>query len=135
MEKPKGAIIESWEAEEIEFHIPYRLAPGIALFAVGWLKQNQCHRYLASLKKYTLPDQGWFRYIVCAHYTSECLLYLGLVVLAAPPGQIFNGTIFLGLSFVALNLGATATGTKQWYAQKFGADEVAEKWRMIPLVW
>lgn len=100
----------------------------------GWIKQNQCHRHLAGLKKYTLPDQGWFRHIVCPHYTSECLIYLGLSIAAAPPGQILNRTVFLGLVSVAVNLGTTAGNTKKWYAQKFGPDKVAGKWKMIPFV-
>lgn len=102
---------------------------------VGWLKQNECHKHLASLKKYTLPHQSWFRYIVCAHYTSECLVYLGLSIVAAPPNKIFSRTVALGLLFVAMNLGATAGNTKQWYAEKFGADKVADKWIMIPFVY
>jgi 3-oxo-5-alpha-steroid 4-dehydrogenase 3 len=36
---------------------------------------------------------------------------------------------------VAVNLGATAKGTKAWYEQKFGADKVAGQWLMIPPVY
>lgn len=75
-----------------------------------------------------------FRYIVCAHYTCECLIYLGLAMVAAPTGLWRNRTVWCGLIFVAVNLGSTANGTKKWYAQKFGADKVAGRWRMIPYV-
>jgi 3-oxo-5-alpha-steroid 4-dehydrogenase 3 len=90
---------------------------------------------LASLKKYTLPSEGWFRYIICPHYTSECLVYLAIAWIAAPHGQIFNRSILGALMFVAVNLGATAKGTKAWYEQKFGADKVAGQWLMIPPVY
>lgn len=107
---------------------------GLALFVFACAKQNECHRHLASLKKYTLPSQGWFRYIICPHYTFECLIYLAIAWVAALPGQIFNHSVLLGLLFVAVNLGATAHGTKKWYAEKFGADKVAKRWKMIPFV-
>ncbi|QUC18648.1 uncharacterized protein UV8b_02889 [Ustilaginoidea virens] len=127
------AIVESWR------HFPDPVSPltprvslALAVFAAAWFKQNQCHRYLASLQKYTLPSKGMFRYLVCPHYTCECVLYLAISCAAAPPGQLFNRTILCGVSFVAVNLGVTAAGTKQWYAGKFGASKVASRWRMIP---
>jgi 3-oxo-5-alpha-steroid 4-dehydrogenase 3 len=89
---------------------------------------------LASLKKYTLPDQGWFRYIVCPHYTSECLIYVAMSLVTAPPGHLFNQTVLCGLVFVVVTIGVVAHGTKQWYADKFGADKVASRWKMIPLL-
>lgn len=107
---------------------------GLALYLFACSKQNECHQYLASLKKYTLPSQIWFRYLICPHYTFECLTYIAIAWIAAPPGQIFNYTVLFGLIFVAVNLGATAHGTKKWYAEKFGADKVAHKWKMIPFV-
>lgn len=107
---------------------------GMAVFAFGWAQQHRCHNHLASLKKYTLPSEGLFRHIVCAHYFCECLVYLGLATVAAPPGRWFNGTLWSALVFIVVNLGSTAGGTKQWYAEKFGADKVAAKWKMIPYV-
>ena len=98
-------------------------------------KQNECHAHLASLKKYTLPKEGLFKYFLCPHYTCECLLYVALSVAAAPPGQSFNKTVLAGLLFVTVNLGATAYGTKKWYVEKFGAEQVGKRWMMIPYVW
>ena len=98
------------------------------------MKQYQCHAYLASLKKYSLPEQGWFRRITCPHYTCECLLYLSLAVVAAPEKQFCNSTLLCGLAFVAVNLGVTANGTRQWYMAKFGAERAKSRWRMIPFV-
>ena len=107
----------------------------VGMFTMGWLKQYDCHSHLAGLKKYTLPSEGWFQYIICPHYTSECLMYLGISIVAAPPGQFLNRTVLLGLVLVTVNLGATASGTKTWYEKKFGREQVAPRWRMIPYIW
>lgn len=109
-----------------------RVPSALAVFFAAWIKQNECHRYLASLKKYTLPDEGMFKYIVCPHYTCECVIYLAIAFMAAPPGKPFNTSVLCGLAFVVANLGATAVGTKKWYAGKFGVEKVTNKWRMIP---
>ncbi|WYZ40459.1 hypothetical protein EsH8_IV_000800 [Colletotrichum jinshuiense] len=107
---------------------------GTATYLYGWANQHKCHKHLASLKKYSLPDQGLFRYLICPHYTCECLIYLGLAITAAPNGHVINRTLLCAFWFIVANLGTTADGTKQWYAQKFGAEKVAGRWRMIPFV-
>ncbi|KAF5692496.1 DFG10-like protein [Fusarium denticulatum] len=107
----------------------------VLFYSVAYFKQNQCHRHLASLKKYTLPTEGWFKYLVCPHYTAECILYLAIAWIAAPPGELFNKSILTAVAFVAVNLGATAKGTKAWYENKFGYDKVADRWIMIPPVY
>lgn len=112
--------------------MPRRVPLALALYVGACLKQNQCHRYLASLKKYTLPSVGWFNQIICPHYTCECLLYVAMARIAAPPDQTFNATVRAGLLFVVVNLGATAYGTKKWYQDKFGADKVSGRWIMLP---
>ncbi|KAG6162736.1 hypothetical protein E4U11_002463 [Claviceps purpurea] len=127
-----GDIIKSWHSPKPAVLWTTRVPWTLAVFLAAWLKQNECHRYLASLKKYTLPDEGVFKHIVCPHYTCECIIYLAISVMAAPPGSFFNTSILCGLVLVVVNLGATAAGTKQWYAGKFGADKVADKSRMIP---
>lgn len=96
--------------------------------------QYDAHAYLAGLKKYTLPDHPIFHNLVCPHYFAECLIYLALSIIAAPPGYMFNHTIFCALVLVAANLGVTADGTKRWYEQKFGIESVKNRWRMIPFV-
>ncbi|RBR15383.1 uncharacterized protein FIESC28_07397 [Fusarium coffeatum] len=130
-----SAILAAWNSPAQPLRIPPRLPSALALFIVAYFKQNQCHRHLASLKKYTLPSEGWFKYLVCPHYTSECLVYLAIAWIAAPQGQLLNRSVLSGLVFVAVNLGATAKGTKAWYVQKFGAEKVAERWIMIPPVY
>lgn len=97
--------------------------------------QHRCHGHLAGLKKYSLPDTGLFRYLICPHYTCECLLYLSLAVAAAPDGQLCNQTLASALIFVAANLGVTAHGTRNWYIEKFGSDKVAGRRILIPFVY
>ncbi|RFU81856.1 hypothetical protein TARUN_345 [Trichoderma arundinaceum] len=128
-----GAILRSWESPQ-PIHFTPQIIIGAAVFGFAGSQQNNCHKYLASLKKYTFPNEGWFRYLICPHYTFECLLYLSLAVVAAPTGSVFNKPVLCSLVFVLANLGATAYGTKVWYAKKFGADKVAGRWTMIPFV-
>ncbi|KAJ5157248.1 uncharacterized protein N7482_008348 [Penicillium canariense] len=107
----------------------------VPLFLIASGLQHDCHHFLFSLKKYTLPDHPLFRGIVCPHYGAECLIYLSLTYLAAPPGQIVNKTMLCCLAFVAVNLGLTAQNTKQWYMQKFGREAVQDRWLMIPYIY
>ncbi|KAF4548844.1 3-oxo-5-alpha-steroid 4-dehydrogenase-like protein 1 [Elsinoe fawcettii] len=94
--------------------------------------QLDCHGYLSSLKRYGVPQHPAFHALVCPHYFAECLIYLCMAVQAAPRGALINRTILCALVFVAVNLGVTADGTKQWYAKRFGPDSVKGKWRMVP---
>jgi len=97
--------------------------------------QHDCHAYLSSLKKYTLPAHPVFQSLICPHYFAECLVYLSLAIAAAPTGFFANRTIFCALVFVAVNLAVTADGTKKWYEAKFGKDKVVARWRMIPFLY
>lgn len=128
------AILQSWKAPTTAILLTPRVPSVLAFFFVAWIKQNECHRHLASLKKYTLPSEGMFKYVVCPHYACECAIYLAMSFMAAPSGDLFNKSVLCGLVFVVVNLGVTAHGTKQWYASKFGAEKVQPKWKMIPFV-
>ncbi|OAA34460.1 3-oxo-5-alpha-steroid 4-dehydrogenase [Metarhizium rileyi] len=127
-----GGILESWQAPAVAVSWTWTSTFTLVLFLAAWLKQYECHAYLASLKKYTFPDKGMFKYIVCPHYTCECVIYLAISIMAAPPGKTFNVSVLCGLGLVLANLGSTAQGTKHWYAAKFGAEKVASKWSIIP---
>ncbi|KAK2767463.1 hypothetical protein FQN54_003619 [Arachnomyces sp. PD_36] len=105
----------------------------VFLFASGI--QHDCHVYLASLKKYTLPVHPAFLSVVCPHYTAECMIYVSLAFLAAPQGQIVNKTLLSGLIFVVVNLGVSAGISKEWYIGKFGKESVQHRWKMIPGVY
>ncbi len=73
-----------------------------------------------------------FQGLICPHYTAECLIYLSIAFLAAPSGAIFNRTLIGALVFVLANLSISASTNKDWYAQKFGKEEVTQRWKMIP---
>lgn len=112
-----------------------KLVAGSVLFLWASKQQHDAHAYLFGLKKYTLPTQGFFRHIVCPHYTFECVIYLALSILAAPEGKWVNKTVLCAMVFVGVNLGVTAAGTKEWYAMKFGREAVERRVRMVPFVW
>lgn len=111
-----------------------KLGLALPLFLFSSVMQHRCHQHLASLKKYSSPNLGMFRHIVCPHYTCECLIYLSLAVATAPEGFWCNRSLLSVLLFVAVNLGVTAHGTRTWYAEKFGEEQVHRKWTMIPLI-
>ncbi|KAI1752924.1 hypothetical protein F4782DRAFT_530039 [Xylaria castorea] len=117
---------------DVEFP-PLKSVIASFVFLIAWFMQYRCHRYLAGLRKYSLPNEGLFRYLVCPHYTCECLIYLSMAVLAAPEGQFYNRTLACACLFVSVNLGLTANGTKIWYGEKFG-KKIQGKWKMIPIV-
>ncbi|KAJ5923802.1 hypothetical protein N7466_007989 [Penicillium verhagenii] len=107
----------------------------VPLFLMASGLQHDCHHFLFSLKKYTLPDHPIFRGAVCPHYGAECIIYLSLALLAAPPGQMVNKTLLACFAFVAVNLGLTARTTKEWYVQKFGREAVQDRWLMVPWIY
>ncbi|KAF1842885.1 3-oxo-5-alpha-steroid 4-dehydrogenase-like protein [Cucurbitaria berberidis CBS 394.84] len=101
--------------------------------------QHSYHDYLYRLrtenKGYQLPSHSLFPNLLCPHYTCEVAIYTLLSFLAAPEGRWVNWTLLCGTVFVATNLGVTAVGTKQWYADKFGLDKVGPRMRMVPGMW
>ncbi|PHH68966.1 hypothetical protein CDD80_7110 [Ophiocordyceps camponoti-rufipedis] len=127
-------ILESWTGSQPVVLLTLRNSLGLAVYLAAWLEQNRCHRHLASLPKYTLPSEGLFRLFVCPHYTCECVIYLALAFVAAPPDRLFNPSLLCIFVFVVTNLGTTARNTEKWYGQKFGRDKLAGRWKMIPFV-
>lgn len=138
----KGILTERVEAilqqnllSEFPASLPPKALAATLVYLFAWVNQYLCHKHLAGLKKYSLPSRGMFRFLVCPHYTCECLLYLSMAVAGAPKGALFNTTLTCGLLFVVTNLGVTAGTTRQWYVDKFGADAVNKKWNMVPLLY
>lgn len=110
---------------------------GVLLFGSASFMQHDIHAYLASMRTYKVPEHWAFRYTIAPHYTAESVLYLGLSILAAPEGQIFNWTIMCTLVFVVINLGVTAGGTKEWMMNKFQEQrsQIDRRWKMLPGLW
>ncbi|EAA28037.3 hypothetical protein GE21DRAFT_4706 [Neurospora crassa] len=130
-----GAILEYQSTGAIDYTMPsFKSLVGTFMFLYASVNQYRCHRHLAGLKKYSLPDLGLFRYLICPHYFCECLVYLSLAIVAAPQGELLNKTLLCALVFVVVNLGVTAAGTRKWYAEKFGSKAVETKWDMIPFI-
>lgn len=105
---------------------------GVPVFILTSGVQHDCHAYLASLPKYTLPIHPIFQSFICPHYTAECLIYLSLAFIAAPKGALINKTMFTVFVFVSANLTVTAATSKEWYERKFGKEAVAHRWIMVP---
>ena len=121
---------------QISFSAPsLRTILSIPIFILASGVQHDCHTYLASLPKYTLPIHPIFNTLVCPHYTAECLIYLSMALLSAPSGAWINRTIFSAFIFTTVNLSITASSTKEWYEKKFGKENVAHRWTMLPGVW
>lgn len=107
----------------------------LPVFLVASGIQHDVHSYLSSLRKYELPSHPAFATIISPHYTAECAIYLSLTFLAAPVGQVVNRTLLAAFVFVVIELGVSADISKTWYMQKFGANLVVHKRRMIPGIW
>ncbi|KIW06199.1 uncharacterized protein PV09_02677 [Verruconis gallopava] len=113
---------------------------GVGIFFLASVTQGNVHGYFRDLKqltkgKYTLPQHPLFDYTVTPHYAAECFEYLGLALILAPKGRVFNTTMLCCLVFVVVNLGVTADGTREWYKEKFPKDKIEKKSRMIPFIW
>lgn len=128
-----GAILDPEASQAGDAESILKSAVAVPVFLLAWANQYRCHAHLAGLKKYSLPEGGMFRHYICPHYTCECLIYLSMAVATAPRGSWCNRTLLCALVFVVANLGVTASGTRKWYADKFGVGAVANKWNMIPV--
>lgn len=128
-------LIQEFSPDELRIPKPsFKTFIAVPIFLLASGIQHDCHEYLASLPKYTLPVHPVFQSIVCPHYTCECLIYLSIAIVAAPPGQMLNKTVFAGLVFVAVNLGVTANTTRDWQVNKFGINNVGKRWKMVPFL-
>ncbi|KAF1834417.1 hypothetical protein BDW02DRAFT_498292 [Decorospora gaudefroyi] len=112
------------------------LIPGVI---TAQMLQYSYHAYLYRLrtenKGYQLPSHPLFPNLLCPHYTCEVAIYALLSLIAAPEDSLVNWTLACGTIFVATNLGVTAIGTKKWYTDKFGAERVGPRNRMVPGIW
>ena len=117
----------------------WKMAILVPAILVAHVLQHTYHAYLYGLrtqnKGYQLPSHPLFPNLVCPHYTCEIAIYVFMSFLAAPEGQLVNWTWVCAAVFVVSNLAVTAEGTRQWYADKFGAARISGRKRMIPWVW
>jgi 3-oxo-5-alpha-steroid 4-dehydrogenase 3 len=118
---------------------PWATTVMVPIVLTAHVLQHSYHAYLYRLrtenKGYQLPSHPIFSNLLCPHYTCEVAIYAVLSFLAAPQARAINWTVACGTVFVATNLGVTAYGTKEWYAEKFGRGKVGPRKRMIPGIW
>ena len=140
---------------------------GVALFFFGSFIQHWAHRELAGLRRqqgkndttadYPLPTamhSPVFLVSLCPHYTSEIVLYAGLLsVFCSGWGQKWNSPCsyfligfdlsslaemlaialpWLMFGWVVSNLGATAYRLKQWYAKMYPGKGVEARFAILP---
>ncbi|OAL52991.1 hypothetical protein IQ07DRAFT_677781 [Pyrenochaeta sp. DS3sAY3a] len=117
----------------------WRVAVLVPAILTAHALQHSYHAYLYRLraenKGYQLPSHPLFPNLLCPHYSCEIAIYALLSILAAPESRMLNWTLVCGTIFVATNLGVTAVGTKEWYMEKFGAEKVGPRKRMLPGIW
>jgi 3-oxo-5-alpha-steroid 4-dehydrogenase 3 len=134
------ALSSPSSSSPIELALPSPMqALVLAILASAHVGQHSYHTYLSSLRttkpSYSLPAHPLFPNTLCPHYMLEVLIYICLALLAAPDGRLVNWTVATGVLFVAVNLGVTAQGTKEWYVEQFGKEKVASRWKMVPGIW
>ncbi|QSL65454.1 hypothetical protein MERGE_002765 [Pneumocystis wakefieldiae] len=118
----------------------FRIIPAIRVFSsvlfycfFSWM-QHSSHITLSKLRihpnspKYSLPTTGFFRYLICPHYTSEIGIYFSLVVLT----RAQNKTILLIFMWVILVLTISASQTYAWRLKTFGMDVSPSPWAIFP---
>lgn len=119
--------------------ISWKLAVLVPAILSCHILQHSYHAYLYRLRTtnstYQLPSHPSFPNLLCPHYTCETLIYLLLAFISAPTGKFVNWTVLSATVFVAVNLGVTANGTKEFYEQRFGPEKVRDRKRMVPNVW
>lgn len=105
----------SFENEKVQY------LAGIVLFTGCSIMQNNVHRYLGSLKKYSLPTAPLFRIAACPHYLAEVGIYCSMLLL-----DIDSRTLKISIFWVIASLSISAMETKKYYVKKYGQEKVSK---------
>lgn len=97
------------------------------LFIIFTLDQMANHEYLSKLKKYCQPRYGLFKYVCCAHYFDEVMIYFSFFLMNSGSRTTLAHSLF----WIIVNLGTSSYETGNWYLQKFGSRS---RWYFIPFV-
>ncbi|CUM67628.1 uncharacterized protein PRCAT00005329001 [Priceomyces carsonii] len=102
----------------------------LLMFLVVSIKQNEQHRYLAGLKKYSLPD---FALLASPHYLNEILIYFIVFLFSARLKRftIIELNFLLAWVFVLTNLLISSLETFKYYKKTYD-KEFKVKWAVIP---
>ncbi|CAM9888440.1 unnamed protein product [Ectocarpus sp. 4 AP-2014] len=122
--------------------VKLRHAVAMGLFIIGFVRQHEAIRHLASLKrnvgtkatKYAIPTAGWFQYVSCPHYFAELLVYGSFVLLGSFKGRGLGQGYLVAFAWVFANQALVAGWVQAWYQQKF-EDYPRDRRRLIPGVW
>jgi 3-oxo-5-alpha-steroid 4-dehydrogenase 1 len=107
-----------------------RFLVGLAVAVTGWLINFQADSILVALRSdgstgYKVPYGGFFRWVSCANYFGEIVLWCGWALMSWTPA---------GLSFAVFtisNLLPRALSHHRWYRERF-ADYPTERRAIIP---
>ncbi|MBO84726.1 MAG: 3-oxo-5-alpha-steroid 4-dehydrogenase [Deltaproteobacteria bacterium] len=111
-----------------------RFGFGVILMVGGIIVNVRADNILMSLRRpgetgYRVPRGGLFRYVTCANYFGELVIWIGWAVATWS---------WAGLAFAVYtlaNLGPRAAESHRWYHARFGDEYPAQRKRMIPFVW
>lgn len=90
------------------------------LFLASSYNQYQNHVYLSQLVKYTNPKKGLFKWVSCAHYFDEILIYSSLFGYARVSRYEYlaDGLKYC-LLWVGINLSVSAIETRNYYSHRY----------------
>lgn len=104
----------------------------VLVFLWAQWDQHRNHRHLALLVKYTRPSRGLFRWIWCAHYTDEVVVYAVLAWVLRARSWWFDT---VAVVWVVTSLGISAERTKAWYEKNQpGRPVPMRRWAIFPFV-
>ncbi|VEU22330.1 DEKNAAC103568, partial [Brettanomyces naardenensis] len=106
--------------------IDYRYLLILPPFLLASVDQYRNHLYLSRLVKYNIPKEGLFRYVCCAHYLDEIIIYLCYSVVL----QTF--TALLILLWVIVNLSMSANQSYKFYEER---KKDGKWWRILPFIY
>lgn len=100
----------------------------VALFLFSSYDQFFNHIALSEQKKYTLPNVGFFRYVVCPHYMDECFIYF-CIFLVYP-----CISLFLVFFWVTVNLAISANQSYLFYRTNKDTN-ISNRCRIFPKIY
>lgn len=104
----------------------YNIILSVILFFLSSASQFLHHLHLSKLVKYTIPSFGLFKFLSCAHYFDEILIYLSILNL------LKNQTMIILFLWVIINLSVSSIETKNYY--KKTSNGKTAKWSIIPFI-
>ncbi|AET39396.1 putative polyprenol reductase Ecym_4334 [Eremothecium cymbalariae DBVPG len=102
---------------------------GLVLFIIASCDQLLNHIHLAQLVKYSPPSRRLFKWVACAHYFDEVIIYISLALV----GRTTRWSLTLASIWVLINLGVSSIETRRYYMSKFKSLPIAP-YALIPFI-